>query len=424
MTTITETPLQPQTTTETLVDELLNRFARLSETGHGPGVTRLAYTPLEREAHAVFTEFMTDLGLAVWTDQAGNTIAELAGRRPGPAIGTGSHLDSVPNAGAYDGIAGVIAAMVAARQVAEQEAFDHPLRFVAFAAEEGARFGQACTGSRLAAGLTESADLDQLHDAAGTSMADAFREVGLDPERADEARWSADDWAGFVELHIEQGSVLTDAHTQIGVVDTISGSTRLHVELRGRAAHTGGTPMHLRADALAAAAELITAGETLATDPRHRGTRITVGTIEVEPGSMTTIPGLCRLDVDIRDTDDRRQRETALELIARAERLAGERGVDVNVQVIADASPAILPLSVQRQLTSAAQEAGYSYRVMPSGASHDTQMISHVCPAGMLFVPSQNHGISHAPEELTHTTDIVRGIDVLIAGLRRLDSAF
>lgn len=424
MTTITETPLQPQTTTETLVDELLNRFARLSETGHGPGVTRLAYTPLEREAHAVFTEFMTDLGLAVWTDQAGNTIAELAGRRPGPAIGTGSHLDSVPNAGAYDGIAGVIAAMIAARQVAEQEAFDHPLRFVAFAAEEGARFGQACTGSRLAAGLTESADLDQLHDAAGTSMADAFREVGLDPERADEARWSADDWAGFVELHIEQGSVLTDAHTQIGVVDTISGSTRLHVELRGRAAHTGGTPMHLRADALAAAAELITAGETLATDPRHRGTRITVGTIDVEPGSMTTIPGLCRLDVDIRDTDDRRQRETALELIARAERLAGERGVDVNVQVIADASPAILPLSVQRQLTSAAQEAGYSYRVMPSGASHDTQMISHVCPAGMLFVPSQNHGISHAPEELTHTTDIVRGIDVLIAGLRRLDSAF
>src|SRR5699024_9741692 len=146
---------------------------------------------------------------------------------------------------------------------------------------------------------------------------------------------------GFVELHIEQGSVLTDAHTQIGVVDTISGSTRLHVELRGRAAHTGGTPMHLRADALAAAAELITAGETLATDPRHRGTRITVGTIDVEPGSMTTIPGLCRLDVDIRDTDDRRQRETALELIARAERLAGERGVDVNVQVIADASPAI-----------------------------------------------------------------------------------
>src|SRR5699024_815646 len=135
----------------------------------------------------------------------------------------------------------------------------------------------------------------------------------------------------------------------------------------------------------------------------HRGTRITVGTIDVEPGSMTTIPGLCRLDVDIRDTDDRRQRETALELIARAERLAGERGVDVNVQVIADASPAILPLSVQRQLTSAAREAVYSYPVMPSGASHDTQMISHVCPAGMLFVPSQNHGISHAPEELTHT---------------------
>lgn len=423
MTMITETPLPAQTTTETLVDDLLNRFARLSESGQGPGVTRLAYTPLEREAHAIFTEFMADLGLNVWTDQAGNTIAELAGRRPGPAIGTGSHLDSVPNAGAYDGIAGVIAAMVAAQQLAEQETFDHPLRFVAFAAEEGARFGQACTGSRLAAGLTESADLDNLHDATGMSMADAFREVGLNPELAGEARWSADDWAGFVELHIEQGSVLTDAHTQIGVVDTISGSTRLHVEFRGRASHTGGTPMHLRADALAAAAELITAGEALATDPRHRGTRITVGTIKVEPGSMTTIPGLCRLGVDIRDTDDLRQRETALELIGRAERLAAERGVDIEVQVIAHASPAILPLSIQQQLTSAAHEVGCSYRVMPSGASHDTQMISHVCPVGMLFIPSQNHGISHAPEELTYTTDIIRGIDVLIAGLRRLDSA-
>jgi len=422
MTTIAESPIRSQTT-EAVVDDLLSRFARLSESGHGPGVTRLAYTLLEREAHAVFTEFMTDLGLTVWTDQAGNTIAELAGRRTGPAIGTGSHLDSVPNAGAYDGIAGVVAAMVAARQLADQEAFDHPLRFVAFAAEEGARFGQACTGSRLAAGLTEPVNLEQLHDAEGVSMADAFREVGLDPERAAEARWRSEDWASFVELHIEQGSVLTDARTQIGVVDTISGSTRLHIELRGRASHTGGTPMHLRADALAAAAEIIMAGETLATDSRHHGTRITVGTIEVEPGSMTTIPGLCRLDVDIRDTDDRRQRETALELIAQAEKHAGERGVDIDVQVVADASPAILPLSIQRELTAAAQDSGCSYRVMPSGASHDTQMISHVCPAGMLFVPSQNHGISHAPEELTHTTDIVRGIDVLIAGLRRLDSA-
>src|SRR5699024_4684401 len=150
---------------------------------------------------------------------------------------------------------------------------------------------------------------------------------------------------------------------------------------------------------------------------------ITVGTIEVEPGSMTPIPGLCRLGVDSRDTDDRRPRATALALLAQAAEHAGGRGVDSDVQAGADAAPAILPLSIQRELTAAAHDSGCSYRVMPSGASHDTQMISHVCPAGMLFVPSQNHGISHAPEELTHTTDIVRGIDVLIAGLRRLDSA-
>lgn len=403
------------------VEELIDRLARLSEPHAGPGVTRLAYSQLERDAHRVFEDHMASLGLVVWTDAAGNTIAELPGEAGLPAIGTGSHLDSVHNGGAYDGAAGVVAAMLAATLLKEGAPLRHPTRFVAFAAEEGARFGQACTGSRIVAGMTVSADLDSIVDEDGISIARAMNDVGIDPVQVGAARWAPRDWGAFVELHIEQGSVLTDSNADIGIVNVISGSTRLALDLHGRASHTGGTPMHLRADALAAAAEIVLYAEELARDARHHGTRITVGKIDIEPGYITTIPGHCRVYIDIRDIDDARQRESAAELITAAEQLASSRGVGIEAQLLADASPAMLPLSVQRVLVAAASEVGTDYRVLPSGASHDTQMISHVCPSGMIFVPSRNGGVSHAPDEFTLSSDLARGIEVLVAGLRALD---
>jgi allantoate deiminase len=220
---------------------LLDGFAELTEPDSGPGVTRLAYTPLERRAHAVFAAELADLGAAVRTDAAGNTIAELPGTDPAaPAIGTGSHLDSVPNGGRFDGIVGVVAAMETARLVVRHDvAHRHPLRFVVFAAEEGARFGQACTGSRIVAGLTSSDDLPGKRDADGVSFADAMAAIGLDPARVGEARWDPAGWAAFVELHIEQGSVLESTGRRVGVVDAISGSTRLRIDLAGRASHSG-----------------------------------------------------------------------------------------------------------------------------------------------------------------------------------------
>jgi allantoate deiminase len=403
------------------IDAALARFAALSEPGSEPGVTRLAYTPLERAAHDVFAAHMRGLGLAVRTDAAGNTIAERPGRVAGlPALGTGSHLDSVPQAGAFDGIAGVVAAMeVAHRLVADDVAHRHPIRFVAFAAEEGARFGQACLGSRIAAGLTTAADTARLADAAGTTLAAAMHGVGLDPDRVGDARWSPADWAAFVELHIEQGSVLDTLGLPVGVVDVVSGSTRLRIDLHGRAAHTGGTPMHLRRDALAAAAEIVLAAEQLAGDDRHRGTRITVGRLDVAPGSITTIPGECRVHVDVRDVDSARQRTTAEELLDRARAVAAARGIGCDAVLLADASPVLLPHHVRKAIADAAR--GLAYRVMPSGASHDSQMVDTVCPAGMVFVPSLRHGVSHSPDELTATVDLVTGVDVLLDALLRLD---
>lgn len=404
---------------------LIETFASMTEPGYGPGVTRLGYSPLERQAHRVFTEHMRDLGLTVSTDAAGNTIAELTGSDPHlPSLGTGSHLDSVPNGGAFDGIAGVVAAMEVARALVTHRIQPrHTLRFVAFAAEEGARFGQACTGSRIIAGLTTAENLPHLRDKDGVSIAQAMTALEIDPTRVEEAAWDPAEWAGFIELHIEQGSVLTDAGLPVGIVDLISGSTRIRIDLTGRASHTGGTPMHLRVDALAAASAIVLAAEELANDPRHRGTRITVGKLDVHPGSITTTPGHCQLHIDVRDVDNDRQRETTTELIGAAHRIAARRGVGFGVELLADASPVVLPVRVRDAIVGTAQRLGYRYRVMPSGASHDTQMINHVTPSGMIFVPSLNHGVSHSPDEQTDYTDLAHGIGLLAASLLTLDAS-
>ncbi|MEO3765647.1 Zn-dependent hydrolase [Streptomyces sp. B8F3] len=402
----------------------LDTFAGMSEPGRGPGITRLAYTPLERQAHDVFAAHMRALGLDVRTDTAGNTLAELPGTTPGlPGLGTGSHLDSVPGAGAYDGIAGVVAAMEVARLfVSAGIRLTRPVRFVAFAAEEGARFGQACTGSRIAAGLTGPADLKTKQDAEGVSLAQAMTAVGLDPNDTETARWRGEDWAAFLELHIEQGSLLESESVPVGLVDLISGSTRLRLDLTGRASHTGGTPMRMRADAMAAAAEIILMIETLANDSRHHGTRATVGRMDVSPGSLTTIAGSTAVYVDVRDVDNDRQRLTAAEIVESAQHICSRRGIGCESRLLADASPVILPRWLRDTVAEAATEAGITHRVMPSGASHDAQMINRVVPTGMIFVPSHNGGVSHSPEELTFPAELAVGTDILASGLLRLDA--
>lgn len=407
-----------------VIERLIEQFASLTEPGTGAGVTRLAYTPLEREAHACFADWMRRLGLDVQVDAAGNTVAELPGTDPTglPALGTGSHLDSVPGAGRFDGIAGVVAAMVAARALVEVGPLRHAVRFVVFAGEEGARFGQACTGSRLVGGLTTPADLEWLVDKDRVSVATAMRALGLDPTRAGDAAWHSRQWSAWVELHVEQGSTLADAGLPIGIVDVISGSTRVKIKLDGCASHTGGTPMHRRVDALAAAAEIVLAGEHQARDARHHGTRITVGKLDVQPGSITTIPGHCELYVDVRDIDSERQRTATNELINTAHDLAAARGVRIETSLLGDASPVVLSAAVRSTLVATAETAGLGYRVMPSGASHDTQMIAHLVPAGMIFVPSRNGGVSHTPDEFTDFADLAVGARLLVAALLRFDA--
>ncbi len=404
------------------ITKLIEDIAAISETPQPSGVTRLAYTPLEREAHAVFAGWMTDLGLSVRTDPVGNTIAERRGTAGGRAIGTGSHLDSVPCGGRFDGIAGVVAAAEVARLVVEQDLeHDHPLRFVVFAGEEGARFGQACIGSKAAGGMWTPKALAGVRDSDGVSLADAMRALDFDPAEVELATWNRDEWAGFLELHVEQGAVLEAHGTSIGVVDLISGSTRFELTVTGRASHTGSTPMSLRADALCAAAELVLLCEEIATDPRHRGTRCTVGKLDVRPGSITTIPGQVSLAVDVRDVDSSRQRDTANEVVSRGRDICLRRDVELTARLLSDASPVVLPVWLRDISSTVCKELDVTYRVMYSGASHDSQMVGHVVPAGMIFVPSRA-GLSHVPQEWSSSVDIALGVEVLTRSLIALDA--
>lgn len=414
-------PVSPSGADPDRISQLLEGFAAITEPGRPP-VTRLAFTPLERQAHQVFVEHMEGLGLRTWKDGIGNTYGELPGRVGGPAIGTGSHLDSVYGAGRFDGIVGVVGAMEVARLfVTDGIQLDHPLRFVVFTGEEGARFGQACIGSKAAGGSWTAEGLEHAKDAEGNSIADAMRALGMTPDTIHDVAWRREDWAAFIELHVEQGAVLEAQGLPIGLVDLISGSTRFKLTFEGRASHTGSTPMNLRADALSAAAEVILLAEQLANDPRHRGTRVTVGKLNVLPGSITTIPGLVELWVDVRDIDSRRQRDTANEVVRRARAVCRQRGVNVRPELLSDASPAVLPAWVRNISANAAQQLGQPYRVMYSGASHDTQMVSKVVPGAMIFVPSRD-GLSHVPEEWTSSGEIAVGVDVLARTLIDLDA--
>lgn len=404
------------------IGTMLGEIARIGADHDGPGISRLAFTQPERAAHELVGRWLRDLGLTVTVDAIGNTIAERAtGDRGLPAIGVGSHLDSVPHGGRFDGIVGVVGAVELVHVLEENRIeLRHPLRVVIFAGEEGARFGEPCIGSKAVTGQLGDRDLSRMHDADGVSLAEALRSIGFDPRSLARTRWRPSDWAAFLELHIEQARTLEASTTPIGLVETVSGSTRLRLDIEGRADHSGGTPMDARADALTAAAEVVLAAESAAREPRNRGARLTVGRMDVHPNSITTIPGHVRLTLDVRDVDSDRQRRLAVEMVRRARVLCERRGVRVEAELIADTSPSVLPMWLRGVTSGVCRDLGIRFRSMTSGAGHDSQVVNSIVPAGMVFVPSKD-GLSHVPGEWTSASDVARGVEVLAGAVTRLD---
>jgi allantoate deiminase len=403
------------------ISEMISKISAIGVDPAG-GISRLAFSPEEREAHRLVAGWAEDLVLRVVEDPVGNTLIRRPGRDPRrAAIVFGSHLDSVPHGGRFDGVAGVVAMVEVMTLLEEGEVTtEHPLLGVAFAGEEGARFGEPCVGSKAVAGLWDGKDLASVVDAGGTTLAQAMTAVGLEPARVSEARWPPGTIAAYFELHIEQARILEQEGRQVGLPDVISGSTRLKLVLTGRADHSGGTPMLERADALLAASEVILAVETLVTDPYHRGTRGTVGRVDVEPNSLTTIPGRVTMTVDIRDLDSDRQRRTAEALLEMALEISRRRRVELAVHLLADTSPSVLSVWLRGVLREVCTRRGIAHRVMTSGASHDAQILARIAPAAMLLVPSKD-GLSHVPEEWTSVADIARGVEVLRDAILEVD---
>lgn len=388
-------------------------IAQMSEE---PGrITRRFLTPPVRNVHAHLQQRMESLGMAVRRDAAGNLHglwkpANACSKR----LVLGSHIDTVPDAGAFDGILGVMLAMELV-EISQELKLLLPFEVIAFSEEEGVRFGVPFIGSRAVAGRFDIALLAH-KDSDGVTLADAIRDFGLEPGKIGDAALDADA-LGFLEIHIEQGPVLESEGLPVAAVTAIVGQSRLSVEFRGHANHSGTTPMHLRGDALAGVAEWISAVESLA--QQTDGLIATVGKIEVEPNAANVIAGVARVSLDARHADDASRKSAVESLLAQAHAIATRRGLTMQTERQMDQSAVPMDERLTAILVAAIAAAALPVKQMPSGAGHDAMVMATRVPASMLFLRSPG-SISHHPNESVLEEDVEAALNVGSKFLQRL----
>ena len=382
---------------------VLERCARLGEVSEEPDrLVRRFATAAMREANDLVGGWMREAGLDVRTDAAGNLIGRRgSGER---TLVLGSHLDTVIDAGRYDGPLGVLAAIAVVERLPE---LPFAIEVVGFADEEGVRYPTSFLGSSALAGSFRSEWLE-LRDGDGVALADALREFGGDPEALGSA--ARTDLLGYCELHIEQGPVLERRGAPVGVVTSITGQTQAELTFRGEAGHAGTVPMADRRDALAAAAEWMLAAE--AVTRRHPELVATVGRIAVEPGARNVIPGEAWLSLDVRHTDDAVRRRAVTDLRAEAERVAAGREVVLRWDDRGETAAVPTSPALTERLAAAVEAGGLRPEALPSGAGHDGVAMAAVAPIAMLFVRCER-GISHNPAEAVAEADVAVALDVL-----------
>ena len=400
--------------------ERIAELAQLNDDPAAGGITREVFTPTYARAVALVSGWMREAGLTVRFDAFGNLFGRW--EAPGAAVVTGSHIDTTLNAGAYDGVLGVLGAIEAVEQLrASGLTPARPIDVVAWAGEEP-RFGTGCVGSRAAAGALSREDLDRLVDRDGVTLAAALASAGLDPDRVGDAEIDPSAVHALVELHIEQGIVLETHGEEIGLVEAIAAPYDVRITLTGRADHAGATPMALRADALVGAAEVIAAVERLALGSASPSTVGTVGVVRVRPGAINVIPGAVELDVDVRDADLEARDAVVDAVVAFAREVGVRRGLEVSASVIVRDTPVTCAPVVVDAVAAACDELAIAPRRMVSGAYHDALVMGRRVPVGMLFVPSRG-GVSHHPDEFTAPAQLDRGVAVLAGTLRALAGA-
>ncbi|MCG6794537.1 Zn-dependent hydrolase [Geobacillus sp. YHL] len=394
-------------------ERLWQRLMELGEVGKKPsgGVTRLSFTAEERRAKDLVASYMREAGLFVYEDAAGNLIGRKEGANPdAPVVLVGSHLDSVYNGGCFDGPLGVLAGVEVVQAMNEHGVVTHhPIEVVAFTDEEGARFRFGMIGSRAMAGTLPPEALE-CRDAEGISLAEAMKQAGLDPDRLPQAARKPGTVKAYVELHIEQGRVLEEAGLPVGIVTGIAGLIWVKFTIEGKAEHAGATPMSLRRDPMAAAAQIITVIEE---EARRTGTTVgTVGQLHVYPGGINVIPERVEFVLDLRDLKAEVRDQVWNAIAARAETIAKERNVCLTTERLQEMAPVLCSDEVKRAAEAACQKLGYPPFWLPSGAAHDGVQLAPICPIGMIFVRSQD-GVSHSPAEWSTKEDCAAGAEVL-----------
>jgi allantoate deiminase len=369
--------------------------------------TRTFLAPPMREAHALLRRWMGNAGLTVSIDPIGNVHGLLPGLEPdSPRLVVGSHLDTVPGAGAFDGVLGVMLAIGLAEALNDQRP-EFGIEIVGFSEEEGVRFGVPFLGSRAFTGTLDPAVLDR-QDARGITMAQAIRDFGLDPARLAGAEFHGNP-LGYVEFHIEQGPVLDQLNIPLGVVNAIAGQTRLEVVFTGETNHAGTTPMHLRRDAMPGVAEWIVQVEREASV--NPGLVATVGSLAITPGASNVIPGEARATLDVRSADDNTRTSAVRHILDSAQEIAARRRLEVSWQTRLEQNAVGCDNQLADAIARAVEIAGYPVHRMVSGAGHDAMVMASRMPMAMLFLRSPG-GISHHSAESVRIEDVAASLRV------------
>ena len=402
-------------------ERLVKDFEAMAQlTAPGEGINRLAFTDADWAGRQYIIDRMTDAGLSVEIDDFGNVIGYKIGKKPDlPVVMVGSHTDSVPNGGNYDGVVGVLSAIEVIRSMTDDGyEHDHTIAVVDFMCEESGRFGDATLGSKAMRGELTLQDLHRLVDKQGISLYEALKGRNLNPDGIETMAYKRP-VKSFTEIHIEQGKVLEHEQKTIGIVTGIAAPERFYVIIRGNADHSGATPMNLRHDALCGASKIILGIEEIASTQEEPPVVGTVGVVEVTPGAMNVIPGAVKLGVDIRSIS-KAARNSVVTLVKEFIDITAEkRGLSYTIEIIAQDYPVEMHPAMIREIEEAVKSVGVEYMTIPSGAGHDAMHWAEVVPTGMIFIPCRD-GISHNPAEFAEMDDIVTGAAVLDKVLRKL----
>ena len=401
----------------------LNAIGRIG-IGNRGAVTRLVFSIKELRSRQVLIHLMRQAGLTVRIDAIGNIFGRFEGSDPrAPAVLAGSHLDTVIHGGKYDGPVGVIGALEAVRTISENKIrVRSPLEVVCFVGEESSRFGFSTLGSSLAAGEVRADDLTHAVDPQGTKLENVLASLGITRRNLKSMRRDPKTLKAYLELHIEQGPILEAKGKRIGLVTSIAAPSRFRIILKGRADHSGTTPMNMRKDALVASAQLIEYIEKICRQyaSMEKGRVVgTVGAIKVEPGVINAVPGRTELAVDIRGASAQSKNRVARQVKQQARVIAKKRGIGVEVLTIREEDPVPLDKRLLRLTRELCDEKQINYEIMPSGAGHDAMQMAKITPAAMIFVPSKR-GISHNPLEWTDPKDIALGTQLLMETMVRV----